>query len=67
MGDYRVSKGDQYEGKPNAEIILGIPDDLSEKRTSEVSIAIVGDLKNDDITIFVWKFLSWIYGPWCVV
>ena len=37
MGDYRVPNGGQYNSTSNGEIVLGIPDDLTEKRISEVS------------------------------
>ena len=37
MGDYRVPNEGQYHDKSNGEIVLGIPDDLTEKRISEVS------------------------------
>ena len=36
MGDYRVPNGGQYKSTSNGEIVLGIPDDLTEKRISEV-------------------------------
>ena len=45
MGDYRVPNEDQYVDKPNEEIILGIPDDSSEKRIADVSTVVVGEFE----------------------